>query len=59
MVKRDNKCYLNSNYFYLIDFSELLELLDYVGKSPDKSWDLSEVVSLLQLIIANWEDWYQ
>ena len=48
-VSRDNKCYLNSKYFYLIDFKDLLALL---------SISKGNLTELLQLVLAKWDDWY-
>lgn len=42
----------------LISFDELLELMEGVNKSNDNSWDLSDIVLILQLIIAKWDDWH-
>lgn len=42
----------------LVNFNELLELIESVNTSNDKSWDLLEVISMLQLILAKWDEWY-
>lgn len=41
----------------LVNFNELLELIESVNTSNDKSWDLLEVINMLQLILAKWDDW--
>jgi hypothetical protein len=58
--RRTNGFNVPDNYLdnlRLVTFNELLELIESVNKSKDKSWDLLEVVNMLQLIIAKWDAW--
>jgi hypothetical protein len=51
--------YVDAKFFTLIDFNDLLNLLDRIVKEKyDNSWKGTfRLVELLQLIIANWDNW--
>jgi hypothetical protein len=63
------KCYLNSRdlfdinidryitSFSLINFNQMVSLINDIN-NESKYCDSLDVVSLLQLIIAKWDDWY-
>jgi hypothetical protein len=58
--RRTNGFNVPDNYLdnlRLVSFNELLELIESVNTSNDKSWDLLEVVNLLHLVVAKWDDW--
>jgi hypothetical protein len=41
----------------LIVFNELLELIQRLNINIKMSWDLSEVINILHLVLAKWDDW--
>lgn len=57
LFKTSQNCYKTINDCHrLIEFNELLDLI--VDVSNETNYNVADIVNLLRLVVAKWDDWY-
>lgn len=57
LFKANQNCYKTINDCHrLIEFNELLDLI--VDVSNETNYNVDDIINLLQLVVAKWDDWY-